>query len=462
MIRREPGYWRQLWGAIFQPYLIKASKVGPMIARMVLGRPVWPERDYEKLAREGYQQNPVVYACIDLRAKAVADIAWVMFKGRGDKRTEVEEHEFLDMLDRPNPLQDRVAFIRALWTQYLISGNGYVERTDEKNFGRMELYAHRADRMRIVPGQFGIPEVYEYRVGGDKRDFQVDPDGEGVMPILHLKTVNPVNDWYGQSPLDACAWAIDIHNGESQQTRALQENSGSPSGALVFEGSEAAGTELGEDAKETLLSRVRGEEQGYDRKGSRMMLDGGKWAWLQFGLDPDKLKSLDTKNQAAREIAFTLKVPPMLLGIPGDNTYSNYQEARQAFYQETVIPDAWELVRQFNHWFKLSLGKNVYLEPNIDDLDALQPMRKEEWERVDKTQMLSLNEKREAIGYEPVKGGEEVMAAMTSVPLSMMSKEFMGGPGDPLEGLVEDDPEAKKPKGGAKHMPRASVHYPET
>jgi phage portal protein BeeE len=38
---------------------------------------------------------------------------------------------------------------------------------------------------------------------------------------------------------------------------------------------------------------------------------------------------METKHSAAREIALAFGVPPMLLAIPGDNTYSNYQEARR-------------------------------------------------------------------------------------------------------------------------------------
>ncbi len=38
-------------------------------------------------------------------------------------------------------------------------------------------------------------------------------------------------------------------------------------------------------------------------------------------------------TSAAREIALAFGVPPMLLGIPGDNTYSNYQEANRAFWR---------------------------------------------------------------------------------------------------------------------------------
>ena len=43
---------------------------------------VRPMCGYEQLAREGYQQNAVVHACILLIARAVADIPWVMYQGR--------------------------------------------------------------------------------------------------------------------------------------------------------------------------------------------------------------------------------------------------------------------------------------------------------------------------------------------------------------------------------------------
>ena len=36
---------------------------------------------------------------------------------------------------------------------------------------------------------------------------------------------------------------------------------------------------------------------------------------------------LVAKHTAAREIALAIGVPPMLLGIPGENTYANIAEA---------------------------------------------------------------------------------------------------------------------------------------
>jgi len=51
----------------------------------------------------------------------------------------------------------------------------------------------------------------------------------------------------------------------------------------------------------------------------------------------------ESKAGAAREIALTFGVLPLLLGLPGDNTFSNYAEANRAFWRQTsmdVVPDA--------------------------------------------------------------------------------------------------------------------------
>ena len=50
-----------------------------------------------------------------------------------------------------------------------------------------------------------------------------------------------------------------------------------------------------------------------------------------MSMSPKDLDFIEAKHGAAREIALALGVPPMLLGIPGDNTFSNYQEANRTF-----------------------------------------------------------------------------------------------------------------------------------
>ncbi len=77
--------------------------------------------------------------------------------------------------------------------------------------------------------------------------------------------------------------------------------------------------------------------QGAARAGRPLLLEGGL-DWKSMSLTPKDMDFIEAKHVAAREIALALGVPPMLLGIPGDNTYSNYQEATRTFWRSTVLP----------------------------------------------------------------------------------------------------------------------------
>jgi phage portal protein BeeE len=60
-------------------------------------------------------------------------------------------------------------------------------------------------------------------------------------------------------------------------------------------------------------------------------------------------------------------VPPLLLGLPGDNTFSNYQEANRTFWRQTVIPLVTRTAKALSGW----LGGGLQLRPDLDQLDAL-------------------------------------------------------------------------------------------
>ena len=62
------------------------------------------------------------------------------------------------------------------------------------------------------------------------------------------------------------------------------------------------------------------------------MLEGGL-DWKAMSLSPRDMDFISLKQMAAREIALALGVPPLLLGLPGDNTFSNYQEANRTFWR---------------------------------------------------------------------------------------------------------------------------------
>jgi HK97 family phage portal protein len=123
-----------------------------------------------------------------------------------------------------------------------------------------------------------------------------------------------------------------------------------------------------------------------------------------MSLSPKDMDFLELKHAAAREIALAFGVPPMLLGIPGDNTYSNYQEANRAFWRATVLPLANRVCGALAQWLKPVFG-DVRLAIDTDRIEARSADRAALWQRVNEATFLTDDEKREAVGYGPLQGG---------------------------------------------------------
>ena len=92
-------------------------------------------------------------------------------------------------------------------------------------------------------------------------------------------------------------------------------------------------------------------------------------------------------------------VPPMLLGIPGDNTYSNYSEANRSFWRQTVLPLVARMGGALAGWLGPAWGGGLTLGYDADAVEALSLEREALWRRVDAADFLTPDEKREAVGY---------------------------------------------------------------
>ena len=187
--------------------------------------------------------------------------------------------------------------------------------------------------MKVVPGSDGWPVAYEYSAGGQKHVFEMRQDR---VPVLHVKSFHPQDDHYGLSPLAAAASAIDVHNSASTWSKALLDNAARPSGAIVYAGADGQG-QLAADQYARLVEEIESHHQGARNAGRPMLLEGGL-DWKPMGFSPSDMEFHRTKEAAARDVALAFGVPPMLLGLPGDNTYANYSEAHRAFYRLTVLP----------------------------------------------------------------------------------------------------------------------------
>jgi HK97 family phage portal protein len=147
--------------------------------------------------------------------------------------------------------------------------------------------------------------------------------------------------------------------------------------------------------------------QGAVNAGRPLLLEGGL-DWKAMSLTPKDMDFLEAKHTAAREIALAFGVPPMMLGIPGDNTYANFLEANRCFFRRTVLPLASRIGNSFAQWLSPQFGDGIRIVVDTDRIDALAADRAALWERVSNAAFLTLNEKREAVGYAPIEGGDRL------------------------------------------------------
>ncbi|WP_375690235.1 phage portal protein [Pseudooceanicola sp. LIPI14-2-Ac024] len=374
----------------------KASATGKVVAWQTSGRVAWSPRDTATLARTGFAGNPVGFRAVKMIAEAAAALPLVLQDGT--KRYDM--HPVLDLVRVPNPAQGRAELFEAFYGQLLLTGNGYLEAVAPEEGAPVELHVLRSDRMNLVPGADGWPVAYEYSVGGRKHRFDVSG---ARPPVCHVKSFHPQDDHYGLSPLQAAAQAVDVHNSASRWSKALLDNAARPSGAIVYRGAEGQGV-MSSDQYDRLVAEMESHHQGARNAGRPMLLEGGL-DWKPMGFSPSDMEFQKTKEAAAREIALAFGVPPMLMGIPGEATYANYQEAHRAFYRLTVLPLASRVTARVAEWLSGFVGERLELKPDLDQVPALAAERDAQWSRVSAADFLSKREKRVLLGL-PVEADE--------------------------------------------------------
>lgn len=397
------------------PVQTRASQVGRLIALMTGGRTV-PERtrySYETNARDGYELNPIVYRCIRLIAEGIKVMPVLVFEGEN----EAQDHPLASVLSEPNPGQTWGELIDAMVGHIHLAGEVFLEGVTLPRTGDLvEVYALRPDRVAVIKGEDGFPVAYDFEASTGTVRFDVRP--RSFWPVLHIRNWHPREHWRGLPIVAPAAAPADEYSDAVTQNRSLIANAAMPSGALVY-GPKEGSAKMTDDMFERLKLELADEHSGPRNAGKPMILEGGL-DWKPMGMTPRDMMSVEARQAAARETALALGVPPMLLGLPGDNTYANYQEANLAFWRQTIWPLAVFLSEKLSMWVRPIYGAGVRVTFDQDKSPLAEAERAVRWERIRAADFLTVDEKRAELGFEPLPDGigEHVLVAAGLAPLS--------------------------------------------
>lgn len=343
-------------------------------------------------ACDHYAHNVIVYRCVQLISRGVGSIPWLLYKGKN----EVENHPLLSLLSVPNIKQADATFREEFVSHLLMFGNVYILKTSHASACPLELNLLRPEHIKIIKSEKYISIAYEYTIGGKKYNFPIDPL-TGKSDVLHIKFFNSLDPLYGMSPLMVAASAIDQHNAVGAHNLSLLKNGGRPSGAFIIK-PDPHGIGLTDEQRSSLTNDIKSIYEGPSNAGRVLFLEGD-FEWKEMGTTLKDLDFLSGKNLSAREIAQAFGVPPMLVGVPGDATFSNYREARYHLWEDTILPLMDLIVGEFNRWISMDFDEDLTIAYDADAIPALALKREASWDKIAHVDFLTTDEKRQAVGY---------------------------------------------------------------
>lgn len=381
----------------------------------LIGHSVHHFKGLENHSYENYYSNVIVYRCITLLARSVASVPLILYKENISKNSkikkgkknilsphdyathehEIDQHPVLDLLNTPYHNMNSFKFIEHCISQWLLSGNCFIEIQTNEQEQPQSLTLHKPENIEVSDQGYWIKEPFSRKKRWISKESHFSPS-----KMIHLSFFNPSNPHWGLSPLYAASASIDQHNAVGEHNLSLLQQGGRPSGALLY-APKGDTLPLTDAQREDIKNNLKDIYSGSHNAGKMMLLEGN-FEWKEMGLTPKDLDFVEGKNVSAREICQAFGVPPMLAGIPGDATFANYKEARFHLWEDTILPILDTFVNHLNSGLLPFYGPHLRLGYDLDAIQALAPKRESAWSKIASADFLTQNEKRQAIGYGPL------------------------------------------------------------
>ncbi len=333
------------------------------------------ERAYEDLEIVNRGVNMIIDDTAEINVKVGTQLP-IQSTIKGIKRSRVS----LLLNKEPNLFQDISSFRRNLIIDYLIDGNIFIY------YDGVHLYHLPASKMKIHASESTYIEKFTY-------NEQVD---YSPREIIHVKENSFYSIYRGVSRLKPALRTMVL----MKRMREFQDNffkNGAVPGLIL-----KSPNTLSEKIKERM---IQSWQQRYrpDAGGRRpLVLDGG------IEVDPISninFKELDFQSAITENEKIILKalgIPPIMMDS-GNN--ANLRPNMRMYYLETILP----IVRKIN--FALEKHFGFELTEDATDIPALQPELRDQaqyYSALVNTGIITPNEAREAINFEPMEGFDEL------------------------------------------------------
>ena len=341
--------------------------------RYQVGSPQWQAANSEAFAK-AFRSQAAVYACVLKRANGVSQAPLRVYKESDGDPDEITDHGLRKLMSRPNPTVSEAEFWIHTITQMDAVGFAAIEIERAVAGNILGLWHLRADWLRMIP-QDQAPPTWEYRVPG--RNPRIIPAEEIIVipggPSTDLKPV-------GMPPIEVALREIGINDSATDFLKLFLDTGGVPRYALVTE------KEIKDQAKADAIREKWSQTYGGYKNWTQVALLHGGLQLEEVGANLDGLAYPALRALLETHICAVYGVPPILVGIQAGldaSTYSNYAQARRAFFEDTVSALWSRIAGAIGRALLPSFGdaESVYVEFDTSNVVALQEDKTQRWQR---------------------------------------------------------------------------------
>jgi len=345
------------------------------------GVPQWSIIDESNYIAEGWEKNAIIYSAIMYKVRAMQLAPLRAYIGTPEDPEPLPlDRPLARLCSRPNPFQSYEMFQGQGEVYLNLLGNDmiFLDREKAETPGvPLAMYHLRPDRVTILP-QKDKPGIEGYVYVPEGMSWQ---DGIPILPedMIHVKLPNPGDPMegmgWGLSPVVPMAQTADVDNEITRYLKLFFQEGAMPAGMLTFDENWL----LPEDVAR-IRERWKETYGGVSNWTDPVVMEkGGKWQQLSLSFDQMGFEALDGRNEA--RIAAPFGVPLILLetrSALSGSTFSNKQEARKMFWQDTMVPEMRLFESEYQYFLNPKDGSFVMfdrsnvpaLQQNIPELVA--------------------------------------------------------------------------------------------
>lgn len=331
------------------------------------GTPLYPEVQYEAMVKEGYRKNELIFSCIGKTASTASQVNLNVLSPANEV---LPNHPLKALIDQPNPFMSQYDFWYSVIIFQKLSGWAAYEKERNALGEIVALWPLRPDWLEEIRSSTKVVAGYRYGPDAtDKKPIRAED-------VLVFRVFDPLGFFHHFPPVAVASRVGTVDNSATDYLQLFFQHGGTPPGIIK--------TKIRlKDAMVTDLRRRWGDRYGGVAGWLQPAILDQDAEYQKIGLDFREMgfETLDSRNEA--RICMVLDVPPIMISTNIGllrSTFSNYREARLAWWQDSLLPhyanlrDA--LVSGLQNEFE-----GISLEWDFSRVPALQEERSARWER---------------------------------------------------------------------------------